>query len=120
MGKIDIDQLSEGMILSAPVKDLRGRILLGEGSPLTVSSIRILKMWGVDEVEIVDAGGDGQGSRPVSDLDQRLLDEATAEASLLFRHTDQSLDVVKELLKISILRIAKSKSRGQADANEPA
>ncbi len=120
MGKVDIDQLAVGMRLSKAVKDLSGRVLMGEGSPVTESSIRILKMWGVVEVDIVDAGNEGQESSTFSHLDPNVVEEAAREAAERFRHTDQKLEVVGELIRLTTLRIARAKTKEMRNAGESA
>ena len=55
MGKIGVNQLSEGMIVDDPVSDFHGTILMQKGTAITPNGIKILKTWGVLEVSIDEA-----------------------------------------------------------------
>ncbi|MCX6135353.1 MAG: hypothetical protein NTU47_16225 [Ignavibacteriales bacterium] len=111
MGKIDIESLTEGMVLEDPVKDLHGRVLMKEGSLITEKSAKILKMWGVVEVTVVDTAAAGEQVTAVKSLDPRVMELAENEAKVLFRHTDRKNQFVDELFRLATLRIAKARSK---------
>jgi len=53
MGVIPTSKLESGMVLAGEVKDVNGRLLLAKGEEIQPSHIRVFKMWGVSEVNIV-------------------------------------------------------------------
>lgn len=53
MAKISTSDLVPGMIVKKDIKDRNGRVLLNKDSIVKISHLRILKMWGVYEVDIV-------------------------------------------------------------------
>lgn len=115
MGKIDIELLAEGMILEDPVKDLHGRVLMKEGSLVSEKSIRILKMWGVVEVTVVNAAVGGQEGTSASAIDPHLVELAEIDAKILFSHTDRKSPFVEELYRLITHRIAKGRAKGAAN-----
>jgi hypothetical protein len=112
MVRIDIEQVTDGMVLQDPVIDLRGRVLMKEGSAMSEKTIRILKMWGVVEVSIVDQPVAGQQVTVVNTLEPRFIELAEAEAKVLFRHAGRNNPFVDELFRLATLRIAKARSKG--------
>ena len=111
MGKIDIEHLTEGMILEDSVKDLHGRVLMKEGSPITEKSIKILKMWGVVEVTVVNPAVGGEDVPATNSIDPKFLELAESEAAVLFRHVSRKDPFVEELHRLATLRIAKLRSK---------
>jgi hypothetical protein len=59
MPKIRTDALQEGMVTSADVKNMDDMLLIPSGCALTQKHIRILKTWGVHDVQ-VEPFGDAQ------------------------------------------------------------
>jgi len=57
MGIVRTPQLEPGMTLAEDVRDVNGRLLLNKGSRLEQSHIRIFKIWGITEVNILGNGG---------------------------------------------------------------
>ena len=53
MGVIPTNKLESGMVLADEVKDVNDRLLLAKGEEIQASHIRVLKMWGVSEVNVV-------------------------------------------------------------------
>jgi hypothetical protein len=111
MGKLDIDQLAEGMVLEEAVRDLNGRALMKEGSVMSEKTIRILKMWGIVEVTVVNTAVGGEEVAATSLIDPRIMELAESEAGSLFRHTNRKNLFVEELYRLATLRIAKVRSK---------
>lgn len=57
MAKAPVDELACGMVLAGDVLGSNGRMLLTRGTVLAASQLRVLRIWGVAEVEI-EAGAD--------------------------------------------------------------
>jgi putative nucleotidyltransferase with HDIG domain len=49
---VAIDQLKDGLTLGEDVRDINGRLLLTKGKSIDANHIRLLKIWGVPEVQI--------------------------------------------------------------------
>ena len=52
MGKIFLENIKPGMILAQDVHDCNGRFLLSKGLHLSEKHLRILKIWGISELEV--------------------------------------------------------------------
>ncbi|MFP4049377.1 MAG: hypothetical protein ACLFT8_05470, partial [Desulfovermiculus sp.] len=46
MKRVSTHEMVPGMILEAPIRDQKGRLLIPEGETLTEQHIRICKIWG--------------------------------------------------------------------------
>jgi HD-like signal output (HDOD) protein len=64
MGFVAVDNLEQGMIIGEDVRDINTRLLLSKGQKIDPKHIRILKIWGVTEVNVVGA----QSDRPLNVL----------------------------------------------------
>jgi hypothetical protein len=62
MGCIAVDDLSQGMVLSEDVRDVHCRLLLSKGQKICDNHLRILKIWGICQVQVV--GGHKEGGWP--------------------------------------------------------
>lgn len=114
MSKIAVDQLSEGMVVEDTVTDLHGTILLNKGAIISRNGITLLKMWGVLEVSIDDESAE---EHPLSSgplMDPRFVEEAQHDVAVLFQHTDRENLFVRELVRLAINRIAKSRSERES------
>ena len=54
MGYISVEDIKQGMVLSEDVRDINNRLLLSKDQEITNKQIRILKIWGVTAVNVVD------------------------------------------------------------------
>ena len=52
MARLKTDALKPGMILAEDLKHSNGRFLLGKGVTLEPSHLRVLKIWGIEKVEV--------------------------------------------------------------------
>lgn len=113
MAIVRANQLEAGMILEQDVKDRSGRVLLRRGVSLTEKTLRILKTWGIAEVDIKavgDASADKEEGGTKTPVDPATLAKAEKEAAEIFKCTDLKNPVMKELFHICSLRIAHAKS----------
>jgi hypothetical protein len=82
MTRIKTEQLLEGMVVAADVKNMDDMLLLPAGSAITERSIRILAAWGVEQIQVEAsddqaAAGDAFQSLPPQEqekLTKQLLD----------------------------------------------
>ena len=103
MGKVALENIETGMVLSSDVYDRSGRMLLGAGAELTQKHLMIFRTWGVLEADIAGQGDEAADQIP-ADVDP--LELAAAEQALapLFRHTNRDHPVILELMRIAALR----------------
>ena len=71
MGYISVDALEKGMVLSEDVLDINARLLLSKGQQITPKHIRILKVWGIINVNVV------------GEKDQKDYEEASVEPEII-------------------------------------
>jgi HD-like signal output (HDOD) protein len=100
MGYIAVDNLEQGMIVSEDVRDINTRLLLSKGQKIVPKHIRILKIWGVTEVNIV-------GAQPERTVDMLTVDpekEMRAQATLdmVFKHLNLQNQLLSEIYRTSL------------------
>lgn len=111
MGILTIDKLAAGMVLKSRVVDRSGRLLLETGTELLTKHLRMLRTWGVAEVDINTLDAPADSVMPaVEDISQERLAAAERELLPLFSNTDLSSPVMGELFKICILRRVRHES----------
>ncbi|MHC1788194.1 HDOD domain-containing protein [Solidesulfovibrio sp.] len=64
MARVPIDELACGMVLAHDVSGKNGRLLLTRGMALAANQLRVLRIWGITEVEILGDGGDAAQAVP--------------------------------------------------------
>jgi HD-like signal output (HDOD) protein len=100
MGCISVDALEKGMILSEDVLDINARLLLSKGQQITPKHIRILKVWGVIDVNVVsDRDQNGPVDAPV---DPEIIETVKACTKDVFKNIDVEHPAIKEIFKISL------------------
>lgn len=109
MALIRLEQAQPGMELAADVVDRNGQLLAKAAKELSEKELRLFKMWGVTEVEIV--GGEGvegetAGTDPVIEPQHR------AAARELFHHCQLDDPIVARLLDECTRRIAHRGTHG--------
>ncbi len=110
---IPVERAQIGMVLTAGVKDLRGRLLIPEGKELTERYLDCLPMWGVTSIEVE---GDDLASDGVSteDVEPWALEEAEEMAKAHFLLADNTHPLMVALFPICIERRAQEiQRRGQ-------
>lgn len=104
MGQIVLDDLAEGMILKSDVHDRSGRLLLCSGVELDTKHLRMFRMWGISEANIVGVDDQAGGTLLVADVDPERLTLVENEMRLLFRNADLSYPAMGELFRLCLLR----------------
>ncbi|MDY0361058.1 MAG: HDOD domain-containing protein [Desulforegulaceae bacterium] len=59
MAKIAVAELAPGMVVKNDIEDRNGRVLLNQGTVIESHHLRILKMWGVYEADVLTDSGFG-------------------------------------------------------------
>lgn len=100
MGSVRVGVLKPGMVLSDDVRDVKGRLLLGKGKPVTTEHIRIFKMWGIPEVAVAGAPADAASCSP--QVDPQRLEAVARDTEPLFARTDRSHRAVGEIFRLAV------------------
>ena len=106
MGIIHVDRLKTNMVLSEDVRDMNTRFLLAKDLKIQSKHIRILKMWGITEVNVVTDEPDYEETT-TKEIDPKLLERIEESTKYLFHHVDLEHPAMQELFRLSVL----SKSR---------
>jgi hypothetical protein len=54
MGMVQIQEAQAGMVVAAEVRDRTGRLLMVAGQEVSDRALRVLRMWGVAEIDVAD------------------------------------------------------------------
>ncbi len=99
MSIVHTDNIKENMCLSSNVIDMRGHLLLAEGMKIQSNHIRILKIWGITEVEIV--GEAVVDSDHDVHWDQKSVEKDREDLTFYFKHSDLEHPAMKELFRLA-------------------
>lgn len=100
MGTVHTDKIKPGMVLAQEVRDISGRLLLAKGKQIQPEHLRIFKIWGVTDVNIMGVNGSEAKSETNTDPDEIAKTEEMTK--LAFQHVDLEHPVFKELFKLSV------------------
>lgn len=106
---VRVDELKEGMVLAENLIHVNGRLILNKGTVIGSKDIRIIKMWGVTEANILN-----RGEFPVQEMelpDPRALKPIEPFIHEHLRLTDFSHDVIGELYRLCLFHYAYSGDR---------
>jgi len=114
MGYIAVDHLKLGMVLNEDVRDINTRLLLSKGQKIDPKHIRILKIWGVGEVNVV---GDAQtGSTTLPPVDPEKERQVKDQVGRLFKYLDLRHPIVSEICQVALLHRLREASEADRDA----
>ncbi len=111
MGILNLNDLKEGMVLAAAIKNKHGNILIKEGNTLTAKHILLMKAWGVTEADVVGFDKDQVEKDELHALSPELIEAIEKELRAVFPPFD-SHPVMAE-----IYRIARKLKLRQASSN---
>jgi hypothetical protein len=110
---LKIDQLKPGMILSEPVHNQSGLLLLEKDASLTKRRIWMLKTWGIEKVS-VKGKSKADGNKTI--VEAELETSETIEKELQAKFADVIDDpVMQEILKAASRQLQKSLSDKDAE-----
>ncbi|MCP4154912.1 MAG: HDOD domain-containing protein [bacterium] len=114
MGFITVDNLKNGMKLAGDLKNTRGRFLLSQGTVLEEKHIRIIKTWGVTEVDIEGIDQESIVTETLAQIDPGILQKINSHINFRFNYYGKQpdSDVIKEIKRISILKLSEKISQG--------
>lgn len=104
MGKVSIDDLQPGMVLAADALANDNRVLLKAGATIQDKHIRVLKSWGLLELDVQGVSREALEALSIAKVDRPQWEAAQEQVKHMFRHTDASHPAVGELLYIATLR----------------
>ena len=104
MAVIRISNIKAGQVAASDVKDRSGRTLLATGTELTEKTIKIIKSWGVVEVDIVGDVPEPQFGSDIPEMDPEQLHLIELELSQRFRFLNRSHPFINELYEICLRR----------------
>jgi hypothetical protein len=99
------------MILNSDVNDRNGRLILGSGVELNAKHLRMFRMWGIAEANIVGIEDQVGNDLHVTDVNPEVLAEIERNLLLLFRNTDLSYPAMGELFRLCLLRKVRNAPR---------
>lgn len=111
MGQIRLEQAQPGMKLAADAVDRNGQLLAKAGTNITEKELRLFKIWGVCEVDVLGADHTAEGSQHAV-IDPVVQPQHQAAARERFRLCDLNHPVVKLLIDECARRIAAGGSNG--------
>lgn len=95
MGFVSVEELKQGMILSEDVRDINSRLLLSKGQKIASNHLRILKIWGVAEVNVV--GSSKYPPTCAQEVDPEKLQKATAAVDAVFKNLDKGNKTIQQI-----------------------
>ncbi|MBL0700354.1 MAG: HDOD domain-containing protein [Desulfosarcina sp.] len=99
MQRVALDQLKEGMFLFEEARDLKGRLILSEGSEIKSSHISIFKKWGITGVSIYGEADEKESG--TTGIDFELFEKTAKNVKKKFRHAGLSHPFMNELFRLS-------------------
>jgi hypothetical protein len=115
MGTLNLEDIRPGMILASDAKNLAGRVLLTAGNEITEKHLRVFKIWGVSQVEIRGIDEEDVFVRAGAEVDAAVLKQADEATQELFALTDNGHPAISELMRLTIIRLAKIDAKWEAN-----
>ena len=105
MGTVRFADLVPGMVLEGDVLTEQGRLLIQAGSALTAQHLRVMRKWGVEQVDVRGVTPDSLGDDAASRLEPSVVDSITAAVAALFRRSNLEHPAVRELAELTRRRL---------------
>jgi hypothetical protein len=110
---LKIDQLKPGMILSEPVHNQSGLLLLEKDASLTKRRIWMLKTWGIEKVS-VKGKSKADGNKTIVEAELETIESIEKELQAKFADVIDD-PVMQEILKAAARQLQKSLSDKDAE-----
>ena len=108
MGTVYIEDLRPGMVLSADVRSLQGRLLFSKGLTLDELSIQTLKFWGVTQTLVDGCDQESLDRERIKALDPALAKAAWELARHRLRLSAQDHPAVRELKRGTFIHLVQN------------
>ena len=107
MGRIKLENIHSGMVLTADVTDRTGKVLLQSGSTIEEKHIKIFKIWGVSTVEIFEGEQPEVHEVPSEVIESGNLKQLEKQLAHHFRNTDSAHEAIRELRRLALEELAR-------------
>ena len=107
---VPVQSLKPGRILATDVKNAHGQLLIKKGAEVTERHVRVLKSWGVADVQVEGEGEEGDssaGETTVESYDPVLMEKARVEVMERLRYNSIEHPAIDELVRICVRRRAR-------------
>ena len=101
MSYIPVENIRQGMVLSEDVRDINNRLLLSKDQKITNKQIRILKIWGVTAVNVVDEDDIEKKEEPFVNPD--IVEKVQDTTKNVFKNVDLNHPAISEIFRLSVL-----------------
>lgn len=113
MSTVNVDNLKVDMVLADDVTDSNNRLLLAKGQKIESKHIRILKIWGITETNVVGRGKNEEileiienpenPENPENNDKPEVIERIKENTKYVFKHVDLTHPAIKELFRLSVL-----------------
>lgn len=104
---VPMDKLRAGMEVAADVNNLNGVLMVARGTVLTERHLRILKMWGIESIEIAGGEDGPPPDRTESEYPTELLRVAESRVDQRLKHVVVNNKTLAKIRHLAILRTAR-------------
>jgi hypothetical protein len=107
MQKIKLDDLKEGMVVGADVKNMDDMLLLPAGCTLSERYINLLQTWGIPEIQIEQSEETEVSKDPIQLLPPDVAARLTEETRKRFLKFDDQNPIMRDILTVVLRRSAR-------------
>ena len=100
MGVLNLNDIKEGMVLAADIKNKHGNILIKEGNTLTAKHVQLMKAWGVTEADVVGFDRDQVEKQEMHALSPDAIEAVEKELRAVFPPVDHH-PIMAEIYRIA-------------------
>ncbi len=100
MGILNINDLKEGMILAADVKNKHGNIMIKQGMTLTERHIMLLKAWGIPDADVEGADREQLHQEEMKTVAPEVIEAIEKELSEIFPPLEGN-ELMSEIYRIA-------------------
>ncbi len=111
MGIVSICSLQPGMELATDIVDRNGRKLVAAGVVLDEQHMRILRIWGVSEADVVGVNEEETQERSLAEMDPALVKAVKRHLVARCAYSNLEARSVRELLRFLLLHNAREAER---------
>ena len=108
MKRLNTHELVPGMVLEAPVRDQKGRLLIPAGETVNAKHVRICKIWGAMDIWVkTEEAQDRSAPENVEEIPEHLYMQAEVWARNAFQDNDPTEPFISKVFQLAVQRKAK-------------
>ncbi len=107
VGILSLADIELGMIVGSDVINRNGLILLKSGQEITEKHRRILKIWGITEIDITGLDRKQVIDRKAGEFEPMVIERTNKKVDQIFKHNDRKHPFIKELCRMVTLRLVR-------------